>query len=217
MDVFKKHYNNKDINYGINSVRKRKIFELLGRVEGKKVLDIGCATGYLGKEIKERGAREVCGIDISENVINEARKNIDEAFALDIQKDELPFVDNYFDSVILAEVIEHLFLPEIAMEKIKKILKKDGSLIITTPNFLVFSNRIKMLLGKFKYTESGFLDRGHIHFFTYDSLIEFIKKMGFKIEEENHMVHPKIPNFIGKLFPNLFTYQIIIKLNQVLK
>lgn len=215
MDVFKKHYNNKEINYGINSVRKRKIFELLGDVKDKKILDIGCATGYLGKEIKEKGAQKVCGIDISENAINEAKKNIDEAVALDIQKDELLFLENYFDAIILSEVIEHLFLPEIAVQKIRKVLKKDGFLIITTPNFLVFSNRIKMFLGKFQYTESGFLDRGHIHFFTYDSLIDFIKKNGFVVMEENNMIHPKIPDFIGKRFPNLFTYQIIIKVKNV--
>jgi 2-polyprenyl-3-methyl-5-hydroxy-6-metoxy-1,4-benzoquinol methylase len=88
---------------------------------------------------------------------------------LNLEADQLPFGGDLFDVVILSEVIEHLFFPEKLIEKLKKFMKPDSFVVITTPNFLVFSNRIKMLFGKFEYAETGFFDRGHIHFFTRES------------------------------------------------
>jgi SAM-dependent methyltransferase len=187
---------------------------LIGDVKNKKVLDIGCASGYLGKEIKEKEAREVVGIDISENQIKEAENNLDKAFVIDIQTEKIPLENKYFDIVLLPEVIEHLFKTEDTAREIRRVLKDDGFVIITTPNFLVFSNRIKMLFGRFDYEDSGVFDRGHIHFFSRFSLLKFIKENGFELLEENSIFHPKIPKFLAKLFPNLFVFQIIIKVKK---
>jgi len=211
MDIYKKHYN-KNINYEVSFSRKRRIFKLLDDVKDKKILDIGCASGYLGVEFKKMGASEVNGIDISTNQIKEAKKVLDNVFSLDIQEDRIPFNNGYFDIIIFAEVVEHLLYPEKAIEEIKRVLKKDGIVIITTPNFLVFSNRIKMFFGKFDYTDTGIFDRGHVHFFSYKSLLKFVKKGGFEIIEENNLIHPKVPKFLGKMFPKIFVFQVIIKL-----
>ncbi len=210
MSIFEKYYNQKGIEYGINSTRRRKILELVGNIQGKKVLDVGCATGYLGQAIKELG-NEVIGIDVSSRAVEEAKKVLNQALVLDIQEDDLPFGENYFDVVILAETIEHLFWPEKTIEKIKRVLKKDGFIVISTPNFLILPNRIKMLLGQFRYTDSGFLDRGHIHFFTYRSLLEFLAKTGLAVVEENHVPYFRFPEFFARTWPNLCAFQLVIK------
>ena len=196
MSIFKKYYNRDNAEYGSTSSRIRKILSFFDGIKGKKVLDVGCAGGHLGTEIKKLG-NEVTGIDISDVLIKEA--------------ENIPFNEGYFDIVILSEVIEHLFFPEITLEKIKNVLKKDGRLIITTPNLLVFSNRVRIFFGNFEYTEKGIIIPEHIRFFTHDSLIKFLNKNGFEVVRENNIIHPKIPEFLGKLFPNLFTYQMVIE------
>ncbi len=130
MSIFRKYYNQEGIEYGINSTRKRKILELINNAQGKKVLDVGCATGYLGQAIKELG-NEVVGIDVSQRAAKEAQKVLDKVLVLDIQEDDLPFPENYFDIIILAETIEHLFWPEEVIEKIKRVLKDDGTIWIS--------------------------------------------------------------------------------------
>ncbi|HBM45762.1 MAG: Methionine biosynthesis protein MetW [Parcubacteria group bacterium GW2011_GWF2_38_76] len=210
MSIFKKYYNRDNAEYGSTSSRIRKILSFFDGIKGKKVLDVGCAGGHLGTEIKKLG-NEVTGIDISDVLIKEAEKVLDKAIVVDVQEENIPFNEGYFDIVILSEVIEHLFFPEITLEKIKNVLKKDGRLIITTPNLLVFSNRVRIFFGNFEYTEKGIIIPEHIRFFTHDSLIKFLNKNGFEVVRENNIIHPKIPEFLGKLFPNLFTYQMVIE------
>jgi 2-polyprenyl-3-methyl-5-hydroxy-6-metoxy-1,4-benzoquinol methylase len=210
MSILKKYYNRENAEYGITSSRTKKIMDFFEGIRGKKVLDVGCAGGYLGKRVKDLG-NEVSGIDISYVSIKESEKVLDKAFVVDIQEENFPFEANYFDIVILSEVIEHLFFPEIALEKIKMVLKENGKLIITTPNLLVFSNRIRILFGYFEYTEKGIIIPEHIRFFSHDSLVKFLKKNGFKVMRENNIIHPKIPEFLGNIFPNLFSYQMVIE------
>ncbi len=159
---------------------------------------------------------EVVGVDISEKAINEAKKVLDNALILDVQEDNLPFPENYFDIIILTETLEHLFLPEKAIEQSKRVLKNDGFIIVTTPNFLVLSNRIKMLFGHFKYTDSGFLDKGHIHFFTYKELLSFLNQEGLKIVMENHLVCFRFPEFFIRVSPSLFAFQFVVKAQKLL-
>lgn len=84
-------------------------------------------------------------------------------------------------------------------------------MILTTPNFLVWTNRIKMMFGKFAYTETGFFDRGHVHFYTLQMLVKDLTGAGFVIAETNHIMHPKIPDFIGSMWPSLFAFQFVVK------
>ncbi|MEA2112504.1 MAG: class I SAM-dependent methyltransferase [Patescibacteria group bacterium] len=213
MNIYKDHYN-KDIGYEVSFSRERRVLELCGDVKSKRILDIGCADGYLGSKFKEKEANKVVGIDISENQIKEARKKLDEAISLDVQEEKIPFDDNYFDIVLITEVIEHLFNPKKVIKKIKRVLNDDGFAVITTPNFLVFSNRFKMFFGKFDYTETGVFDKGHVHFFSHSSLLNFVRENGFKVTEQNNLMHPKIPQFLSKIFPKVFVFQSIIKIRK---
>ena len=211
MNEFAERYNQDALVYGVSSTRKRKIFEMIDpRGEPADILDIGCGVGLLGKELRSKG-NKVSGVDISGSSIEKAKKNLDAAFVCDIQNDKLPFPDCAFDAVLFTEVIEHLPFPEKAMAEIGRVLKPGGSAIITTPNFLVWSNRIHMLFGRFEYADTGFFDRGHVHFFTRRSLISAIKKAGLRAAAWNNVYHGKIPESIGKLRPSLFAFQFVVK------
>ncbi len=199
------------IEYGPNKTRINNILDLLGDIRGKKILDLGCGNGKLGQALKERGAL-VHGCEISEKIVTIAGQKLDKVFVFDAENDDFNLLDKDYDFIIASEVIEHLFLPEVFLLNLKKIMMPACRLIITTPNFLLWTNRCRMFFGKFEYTERGFLDESHIHFFCYNSLKFLAEKAGFKIEASNNIIHPKIPAWLGKLWPNLFSYQIILKL-----
>ena len=213
MTLISDYYTNKEGDYKPSNARINKILELLGDVKNKKILDIGCSQGVFGKMLKDRGAR-VVGCDISAKHIEVAQRVLDRAFIFDIEKDDFSIFDRDFDYIIASELIEHLFLPRQFLINIKSIMNDNTKLIITTPNFLMWSNRIRMLFGKFEYTKTGFMDEGHIHFFTHNYLKKMVSQEGFKVMSINNIIHPKIPSFIGKLNYNLFSFQVIFKISK---
>lgn len=205
-----KEYYNKKNGYGVSRQRMEKIIGLSGSLKGKKVLDIGCGNGRLGEELKKYGAI-VHGCDISKSALEKAKTVLDKIIYLDVEFANWTEVGGNYDLIIVSELIEHLFQPAVFLNKIKKYLSNDGELIITTPNFLMWTLRLRMLVGQFEYHKTGFWDESHIHFYTYNSLKKELSTNGFYITEENHIYHPKVPRFIAKLRPQLFAYQMIVK------
>lgn len=214
MSEFKKRYNQNGPIYGISPKRKERIFELLGDTVNKKILDIGCNEGYLGAAIK-MSDNEVVGVDINEQSIVKAKEVLDDAHVVNVLEEKIPYPDKYFDVIIMTEVIEHFLLPEDVMKEARRLLKDDGFIIITTPNFLFFANRKKILFGDFEYTESGFLDRGHVHFFQINSFEKMLKQLDLKVSVYNHVYADGIFGIIGKLNPKLFAYQIVAKVSKI--
>lgn len=205
------HYQSKSIGYGISRTRLRKILELVGSLHGKRVLDVGCATGYLGSRIKDMG-NYVVGVEISEPAAREARSILNEVYVFDIEN-EWPdkLLMQRFDLAILAETLEHVFSPAEVLEKTRNILKDGGEIIITTPNFMTWTNRLKFLFGQFRYKDQGMFDFGHIRFFTYNYLKEVLVKSGFELARENHILFPGKLSKIIKVRPSFFANQFIIK------
>ena len=104
-------------------------------VENKIVLDIACGTGY-GSFFLSHHALKVVGIDINEEVINEnktkyIKRNLDFLVG---QIDNIPIEDNSIDVVVSFETIEHVHNAKKTLSEIKRVLKKNGLLIISTPN-----------------------------------------------------------------------------------
>lgn len=211
MNAIAEYYNTKDECYAPSRLRKQKILELIKEEKkNARILDMGCGAGELGKTLKEHGAY-VVGCDIAPHAVEKAKKCLDDAFVFDTQQGDYVSIGKDFDIIIASELVEHLFMPEHFLQNIKKAMRPETKLIITTPNFLVWTNRLRMLAGQFEYTKSGFLDESHIHFFTYRSLKKILQQTGFVIERENHIMHHRIPEWLGKLRPSLFAFQIIIK------
>lgn len=105
-------------------------------VAGKKVLDVACGTGYGSKILHNCGASEVYGGDISKEAIIYAQKKFSNSFinfhVVDVSR--LPFPENSFDCVISFETIEHITKYKEVIKDFHRILKKNGLLIISTPN-----------------------------------------------------------------------------------
>lgn len=205
------YYRDKSVKYGIGGTRRKKILQLIGDIKNKKILDIGCATGYVGSELKEMG-NYVVGVDVSEPAVRQAKGALDEAYAVDVSGDWPDEIKNKkFDFVILAEVLEHVFDPVNVLEKVNSVLADGGEIIITTPNIMAWHNRLRFIFGRFEYESQGTFDFGHIRFFTYPYLKQVLSEPGFKIEMENHIIYPGKLTRILKFWPGLFANQFVIK------
>ena len=123
----------------------------------------------------------------------------------------------YFNVVVISEVLEHLFEPEKLLLQLKRLGKADKSVIITVPNILFWKNRLKLLLGSFNYTNQGLMDRGHIHFFSWQSFKRMIAEAGYEIVGINNHIPTRGTKWLGKIWPGLFSFQFIVKIKAVIE
>lgn len=105
--------------------------------EGKKVLDVACGVGYGSYLMSQWGAKNVTGIDISKEAIQQAKEifkedNID--FRCDTVECLKDFPDNYFDLAISLETIEHLDNPIEFLKEVRRVVKFTGTIIVSCPN-----------------------------------------------------------------------------------
>ncbi len=169
-----------------------------------KILDLGCGNGNQIKNIVELvSATETFGIDIDQTKLKEAEKNGVSGIRADLNTDEVPFDDDYFDLIILSEVIEHLLNPDNALKEAYRVLKSGGVFIVTTPNLSSWMNRIYLLLGyqppdmevstKIRVGNpwrTGALS-GHIRPFTARAMRELLNYYGFNVKQIRSFSHEK--------------------------
>ena len=189
-----------------------------------KVLDIGCATGYLARELSKIGC-ETWGVDCDELAAKKAENYCKEITICNLDEiDTLPFPENFFDFIVALDVVEHLIHPDKLLSVVKPYLKAGGQIVISVPNIAHASMRWSLLNGHFEYTSTGILDKTHVHFYTMKSFENLIKRAGYKIltiSPTNGMckvpflykITDRLPAIwqykIVKMLPTLFSYQFI--------
>jgi len=159
--------------------RFRNIGKLIEATEGK-ILDVGCADGTMTKFILERSkASLVVGVDTLQGSVDYAQKRF-KSKRLKFQMadaEKLPFEKNQFEAVFCLDSIEHFFEPEKVMRKIKKVLKKDGYLVV-----LVHTNSLLFRIIWFFWENTrGWVWKGtHVQEFSGGQLRKLIKEAGFE-------------------------------------
>lgn len=111
------------------------LIENVCELKNKIILDFGCGDGALAYLLWKKGAK-VYGVDNSEIAIDyaiEKHKKIKTNCYFLLANYEIPFKENYFDFVICTDVIEHVLEPFRLLSEIKRVMKKDGYAIISTP------------------------------------------------------------------------------------
>lgn len=111
-------------------------------LEGKTVLDLGSETGY-GTRILSEAAERVSGVDTSEEATSYARSRHSSAnLSYEVGDDltRLTYADGAFDAVVSFEVLERLRDPEELVAEARRVLKKDGVFIVSTPDKQTHSN-----------------------------------------------------------------------------
>ena len=136
------------------------------------VLDIGCATGALLVSLRDRGWR-VTGVEISPSAeYAQKERKLD---VRNIPLEEINFPSESFDVIHASHLVEHLNDPRSFFLEISRILKKDGTLFITTPNISGFQARL--FGGRWR---SAIFD--HLYLFSKRTLLKMLKTCGFKVK-----------------------------------
>lgn len=110
-------------------IEKPMMRALLPDLTGKKVLMLGCGTGEESIMLKEFGASEIIGIDLSHESIRIAKESYPECEFLVGDMHSLPFEDESFDFVYSSLAIHYSETPEDVYKEIRRVLKKDGILL----------------------------------------------------------------------------------------
>jgi glycosyltransferase involved in cell wall biosynthesis/2-polyprenyl-3-methyl-5-hydroxy-6-metoxy-1,4-benzoquinol methylase len=144
----------------------------------KKVLDVGCARGFLGEMIKKERGCEVFGVELNKNMAEDAKTRLDDVFCIDIQEAQLPFSED-LDIIIFADILEHLTNPWHVLKKAGTWLKPDGMVIASIPNTAHYSIILDLLRGRWDYIPVGLLCITHLRFFTKKSIEDMFIKSGY--------------------------------------
>ncbi|MBM3283665.1 class I SAM-dependent methyltransferase [Candidatus Gottesmanbacteria bacterium] len=199
---------------------------VLGKIEeGSKVLDVGCATGYFAQKLKEKKCR-VWGVEIDRKAAKIARKYCEEVMVGDVESfaalhhprspwghlgGATSLKKNFFDYILLMDILEHLKNPGKLLVTLKPYLKKKGKIIICVPNVAFFSVRLNILLGKFNYEQYGILDESHLHFFTKQTFLRLVQDSGLKLLDFDVVSGFSQITLIGRLLdfiPKYLQYKI---------
>jgi len=141
-------------------------------LKNKKVLDIGCGYGWCEINFLKRGAKSITAMEVSEEDLNTAKKNLDEnqlQFAVG-SATAIPFPDNTFDTAVAWEVIEHIPKnQEVKMfAETCRVLKPKGIFYLSTPNRNFFANIFDpawWLIGHRHYSKKDLTDHAEKNFF----------------------------------------------------
>jgi 2-polyprenyl-3-methyl-5-hydroxy-6-metoxy-1,4-benzoquinol methylase len=171
----------------------------------KKVLDLGGRDGTLTKYFINKN--NVTLADIDENALEHAKKNYQvETMKLDLNQ-SLPFQDNSFDVVVMAEVLEHLPYPNITLNEIKRVLKTNGEFIGNLPLAYHLKDRWQIIRGR-KLLISG--DPTHLQFLSYEDFKKLMSNF-FCIEEITILKGGKLSNKFPTAFARNIAFRCINK------
>ncbi len=172
---------------------------------GSRVLDVGCARGYMAEELKKTGC-QIFGVEFDGKSCELARRHCEKVIQINIEEAEaLPFAEGFFDYIICLDVLEHLQRPDLVLQRFKPYLAKGGEIIISLPNIARLEYRLALLFGNFGYGNSGILSKGHLRFFTRKTAGELIESSGYEIIREE----PTGLGSITRILPNLLAFQFL--------
>ncbi len=157
--------------------------------DGARVLDVGCATGYLAAELSRSGCT-IDGIEVDPAAAQQARTHCREVIVGDV---EAPSIHEEVERIlagappeiiICADVLEHLLDPWTVLSWLRTLLAPGGRAVISVPNIAHWTGRRALLRGRFDYADYGLLDRTHLRFFTRASAAELARHAGFAVRAE---------------------------------
>lgn len=140
--------------------------------ENRRVLELGPATGYMSRALRERGCT-VVGIELDPAMAEQAAPHLDRVIVGNLDELDLDeeLGDERFDVIVTADVLEHLVDPLAVLRRLTPFLDDDsGAFVLSVPNVAHGSVRLALLEGAFDYQDIGLLDRTHKTFFTRHSL-----------------------------------------------
>lgn len=212
----------------ISDVRWKKALQFILAEHPLNVLDLGCGAGNISSLLLKHGLR-VFGMDRDAAKLKEA--GIKGIFTAQANlMGSLPVKSDCFDVVFAGEIIEHLIDTDFFLEEIHRVLKRSGTLVLTTPNLCNIENRLRILIGRYPifvdYTCRG---DNHLRVYNTRAIKKQIEERGFRIQELTGSFIPPISysllkgltttlmpilGWLGDIFPG-FALHVIVKAHKI--
>lgn len=173
-------------NQYLNIVGNKNITEKIDRNKDDEfnVLEIGCDCGATLLAIRNEYPNVHCyGAEInpaSAEIASYVMESRDNVVVANIDDRNLDFGVK-FDYVLFGDVLEHLRDPLGTLQFTKTLLNDGGMVLASIPNLMNITVIEDLLNGNFTYTDTGLLDRTHIHLFTYNEIVKMFEEAGYSI------------------------------------
>jgi SAM-dependent methyltransferase len=166
-----------------------------------RVLDVGCSRGATGRALKQRyPGVHVTGIEPEPVAAAEAARHLDQVHARPLEQVPVDaFPASGFDTVVLADVLEHLYNPWKALLALKPRLAPGGRLLISLPNARNAWLLNELAEGRFTYDTAGLLDVTHVRFFTLHEAQRMLAETGYVVEKLSFNVDERLAQLIPSL------------------
>lgn len=183
-------YNDAALGYAHSYIAPQ-LLELLGTGRRLRILDLGCGNGSLSHLISMKG-HQVVAIDQSESGVALAKSHFPDCQFLQASIYDLPLdiLNPPFDVVISVEVIEHLLYPKELVRQARRMLRRNGRFILSTPYHGYFKYLALAVSGRMDRHLNVLWDGGHVKFFSPLTLTNLLKSEGF--------AEPSL-HFVGRL------------------
>ncbi|MBK1679960.1 methyltransferase [Rhodocyclus tenuis] len=162
-------------------------------------LDIGCAAGGTGAYIKSKHPpARVIGIEVNRSAAELAKKQLDQVLVGRFE--EIDFAaagvkPGSIDTVIVADVLEHMYDPWSVLTALRPWLSMDAQVIASIPNVRNLKLMEDMAAGYWRYEDSGLLDITHIRFFTLREVRRFFHETGYHVRTLQYAIDPRLMAF----------------------
>jgi len=158
--------------------------ELLGYVPAtvERTLELGCGEGRFSALVKQAYSCEVWGVELNATAAEAARGRLDKLIEGDVIEVLHGLPDKHFDCIICNDILEHLVDPFALLVEARGKLRDGGVVVASIPNVRFCKNLFKLVFrGTWDYVDYGIMDRTHLRFFTYKSLLKMWPALGYEL------------------------------------
>ena len=148
--------------------------DLLQRIplSARTILEVGCGQGELGAAFKRFSpTARILGMESNPERAAVAAAYLDEVAVMDPESGDPPFdVPGGYDCIVYASSLAHMRDPFATLRRHAELLHADGIMLICVPNIEHWTFAERLLRGTWDYEPAGLLDRGHLRWFSLESM-----------------------------------------------
>ena len=196
--------------------------------KGSTILELGPSTGYMTRYLKEVLQCTVTCIEIDEKAAEKAKQYSEKMIVGNIDNLNLvEILDEKYDYILMADVLEHLLQPQKALKQLKNLLKPKGIIWLSIPNVSHISIIQQLIDNEFTYNKWGLLDNTHIRFFTRKTITRLLESLQYEIKnvyditkypeetefKSKHLETNFIKEMISEKNPDIYTYQMVFEIS----
>lgn len=149
--------------------------------QGKRVLDVGCATGYFAEFLAQHRDCAVQGLEPDARAAAIAQQRLGGRVTVGGTELLPSYASGSFDVVVFADVLEHLVDPGQALRDARRLLAPGGRVVASIPNCAHGDLRLLLLAGHFSYRSTGLLDSTHLRFLTRHTIPQVFARSGYRV------------------------------------